>query len=514
MTDRPVVSLQSVYKQFDGIHALKNVSLAIEKAEIHALVGENGAGKSTLGKIVGGALRPTSGQVFVDGGRAVKYASPGDALADGIALISQEVTLVPYLTVLDNVFLGIETASFGFMSRRATRRRFEELTARSGFRLDPHTMVGSLRIADQKQVEILRAIARNARLIVMDEPTVCMSPGEVQKLFTLVRGMRGAGTAILYVSHFLEEVLAIADRVTVLRNGELIKTSPVRDETTDRLVEAMLGTAVTEGFPEKMYPPSDAPGVLEVVGLSRPGAFTRVSFNIRAGEILGLAGLVGSGRTEIARAIFAADRLAEGKVRLNGQDVRVRSPRDAIRAGIVLLPESRKLQGLIMKLSAGSNVTLPHLSQVANGPLVHLQVEDRLTRALMAELDVRPPDPMRPAAEYSGGNQQKILFAKWLFRKPYVFIADEPAAGVDVGAKRAIYRLIHSLAREGVAVLLISSVLCEVVGLAHRVLALHRGQVVAEFGGSDVNEERVMHAIFAQDQGGAGTCGLDSPSHP
>ncbi|MFZ5436936.1 MAG: sugar ABC transporter ATP-binding protein [Bacillota bacterium] len=497
-----IVELRSISKRFGGIEALKDVSLVIKRGTIHALVGENGAGKSTLGKIIGGVYRPDQGRILVDG-RTVAYTSPRDALADGIALISQEVSLVPQRTVIENVFLGIEDNRGGFVRNSEIRRRYMELTDRSSLFIPPDTLVSSLRIADQKKVEILRAVARNARLIVMDEPTAALSAEEAQRLFALIQGLKANGTTIVYVSHFLEEVLSLADTVTVLRNGELIRTSPVSTETAESLVEAMLGRSISMGFPEKVYPAPDAPVVLFVEGLTRRGVFTDISFQIRAGEIVGLAGLAGSGRSEVARAIFGADRRTAGVVRLRGKIADIRSPREAIQAGIALLPESRKLQGLILKFSVGHNVTLPHLQEVSLGPLVRSKAEYRRTKELLAELDVRPPDTRVKAASLSGGNQQKVLFAKWLFRRPDLFIADEPTAGVDVGAKRAIYQLIYSLAREGMAVLLISSDLAEVLGLAHRVLAMRRGRIVAEFTGSDLTEDKVMHAIFATDQGSA-----------
>lgn len=502
MGNQPIVTLRSVSKRFDGIEALKDVSLAINRGSIHALVGENGAGKSTLGKIIGGVYRCDSGQILVEG-RPVAYGSPRDALADGIALISQEVALVPQRTVIENVFLGIESIRWGFMQSAHMRERYEQLTARSGLYIPPDALVSSLRLEDQKKVEVLRAVARDARLIIVDEATAAMSPEEVQRLFSLIRRLRDTGTTIVYVSHFLEEVLSLVDTVTVLRNGQCVKTSPVSQETPETLVEAMLGRYMSLGFPEKVYPARDAPLLLSVEGLGRAGVFTDISFQLRAGEILGLAGLVGSGRSEVARAIFGADVRTAGTIRVRGKTVNPRSPREAIEAGIALLPESRKLQGLILKLPVGHNVSLPHLRQVAHGPFIESHLERARVGQLLKELDVRPVDPRVEARALSGGNQQKVLFAKWLFGRPDVLIADEPTAGVDVGAKRGIYRLIHSLAREGMAVLLISSDLAEVLGLAHRVLAMRSGRIVGEFSGPDLTEGKVMHAMFAADQGGA-----------
>lgn len=493
------VELRSVSKRFHGVEALADINLGIEKGTIHALVGENGAGKSTLGKIIAGILAPTEGELLVDG-RPVQYTSPRDALADGITMISQELTLVPQRTVLDNVYLGIESHRLGIVDSRRLRRRFEELDAQTGFGLAPETAVAALRVAEQKKVELLRALARNARLLVMDEPTAALSADESRKLLEIVRALKAVGTTVIYVSHFLEEVLELADSVTVLRNGRLIRTSPAADETPESLVTAMLGRSMAMTFPPKEPPRPGAPVVLAVDGLASAGVISDISFSIRAGEIVGLAGLVGSGRSEVARAIFGADRRQSGSIMIDGRPVNVRAPRDAVRAGITLLPESRKLQGLVLGLPVGHNVTLPHLNHVNRVGVMRLALEEQATSKLLRELDVRPPDPRLPVLSLSGGNQQKVLFAKWLFHRPRVLIADEPTHGVDVGAKRAIYRLIKELAAEGMAVLMISSEVEEVLGLAHRVLVMRKGGIVAEFQGASMTEDAVMHAAFATDR--------------
>ena len=490
------IELHNVGKRFDAVVALANAYLTIERGTIHALVGENGAGKSTLGKIISGVIRPDQGEVIVNG-RRVHYAAPYDALADGITMISQEVTLVPKLGVMENVFLGMESQRVGVLQRDEMRQRYESLTARSGFSVPTDRLVAKMRVADQKKVEILRSIARNAQLIVMDEPTAALSAEEADKLFDIVRLLRDAGTTIVFVSHFLEQVLSLADTVTVLRNGIVVRTSPAREETPESLVTAMLGRTMTLAFPPKIQPAPDAPVVLQVEELARVGLVENVSLNIRAGEIVGLAGLVGSGRSEVARAIFGADRRDQGVIKINGRHVRIESPADAIRAGIVLLPESRKLQGLIMSLEVGHNVTLPHLGTLSRATLIRGRQEHRETRDLLADLDVRPPEPRVKLTSLSGGNQQKVLFAKWLFRRPRILIADEPTCGVDVGAKQAIYGLLNSLAEQGMGVLLISSEIEEVLGLAHRVYAMRQGRVVAELTGSSLTEDAVMRAIFA-----------------
>jgi ABC-type sugar transport system ATPase subunit len=499
MNSKVHIKLRNVGKRFDAVEALANINLDIERGMIHALVGENGAGKSTLGKIVSGVIRPDQGEVIVNG-RQVYYTSPRDALAGGITMISQELTLVPKLGVLENVFLGMETHRAGILQSDDMRQRYKRLTARSGFSLPTDVPVARMRVADQKKVEILRAIARNAQLIVMDEPTAALSADETEKLLDIVRWLRDAGTTIVYISHFLEEVLSLADIVTVLRNGQLIRTAPARQETPESLVTAMLGRAMNLAFPPKIPLSPDAPVVFSVEGLTQADLIENVSLNIRAGEIVGLAGLVGSGRSEVARTIFGADRPDQGVIKINGQHVQIESPADAIRAGLVLLPESRKLQGLIMCLEVGHNVTLPHLNTLSRATLIRGHQEQRETKDLLADLDVRPPEPRVKVTSLSGGNQQKVLFAKWLFRRPRILIADEPTRGVDVGAKQAIYRLLNSLAEQGMGLLLISSEIEEVLGLAHRVYAMREGRVVAEFEGSSLTEDAVMHAVFATPQ--------------
>jgi simple sugar transport system ATP-binding protein/ribose transport system ATP-binding protein len=498
---RPLLELHHISKRFGGVQALADVDLTVYRGTVHALVGENGAGKSTLGKVVSGVIHPDAGEMVVNE-RPVVFTSPREALEAGIAMIQQEIALVPKLTVLKNVFLGLESHRSGVLRERETRRRFEELNARSGFNLSADAITSNLSIADQKKVEVLKALARNAQLIVMDEPTATLSDEESAKLIEIIRSLHRAGTTIIYISHFLKEVLNVADTVTVLRNGQLIRTSAAREETPDSLVTAMLGRAMSIVFPAKTFPAADAPVVFSVEGLSRKGALSDISFEIRAGEIVGLAGLVGSGRTEVARAIFGADHRDSGVMKIEQRPINILHPTDGVAAGIAMLPESRKTQGLLMRLSVGHNVTLPHLTTVSRGLVLQQLKELAETTDLLKNLDVRPPQPKVRVDSLSGGNQQKVLFSKWLFRHPKLLIADEPTHGVDVGAKLAIYQLITSLAKDGMAVLLISSELEEVLGLAHRVLVLRQGRVVAEFkdkpdGRSSLNEDAIMRAAFA-----------------
>lgn len=497
----PYLEIRGISKRFGGAQALADIHVTIQRGTVHALVGENGAGKSTLGKIISGVIQPDSGELVVEG-RLVHFGSPREALESGIVMIQQEIALVPKLTILRNVFLGIETHNGGVLDDRATRRRFEELNQRTGFDLPADILVSSLSIAEQKKVEILKAIARNAQLLVMDEPTATLSDDEADKLIEIVRSLRKGGTTIVYVSHYLKEVLSVADEVTVLRNGQFIQNTPAKDESPESLVVAMLGRAMSMTFPPKTLHQDNAPEVLSVEALSRGEIIKDITFNILAGEIVGLAGLVGSGRSEIARAIFGADHKNSGTVKIDGKKVQINNPRDAVAAGIGFLPESRKTQGLLMRLPIGHNVTLPHLNSISRGRVIQDGKEIRQTTRLLQELDVRPPDPRERVDSLSGGNQQKVLFGKWLFQRPRLLIADEPTHGVDVGAKLAIYQLITSLAKEGLAVLLISSELEEVMGLAHRVLVLRQGRIVAEFkdsldGHSSLTEDAIMRAAFA-----------------
>lgn len=503
--NQSIVKLQGISKRFNGVKALNDISFEIRPGTVHSLVGENGAGKSTLGKIIAGVHSPDTGKFFMEG-REVVFSSPKDALTQGIAMISQEVSLIPKRTVIENVFLGIESTRLGIVQKREMYKKYQEITERTGIFMEPNILVSSLRIADQKKVEVLRAVARNARLIVMDEPTAALSSNETKMLYALIEGLKKIGTTIVYVSHFLEEVLMLSDTVSVLRNGDLIKTSLAENETPESLVEAMLGGFVSVGFPEKKYVEYNAPIVLSVKDLSREGFFEDISFEIKAGEIVGLAGLAGSGRSEICRAIFGADQPTKGVIKLLDEEKKINSPYEAVKAGIALLPESRKLEGLIMNFSSAYNITLPHLLEISLGPFVREREEKERTNELLRKLDLRALNPKVNVGGLSGGNQQKVLFAKCLFKQPHLFMADEPTAGVDIGAKQEIYKLIHKLASEGMAVLLVSSDLKEILGLAHRVLVICKGRMDVELKDTDLKEDKVMHAIFDTDKDGEDIC--------
>jgi ABC-type sugar transport system ATPase subunit len=493
---RSLFEVRDAAKHFGGVRALDGVSVEIAAGSVHGLVGENGAGKSTLAKVIGGVLEADAGELLVDGD-PVRFRSPREALAAGIATIAQEIALVPGRSVLENVFLGIEPRRVGVVDRRALRRRFAALNERTGFELDPDVRVGALRTAEQQKVEIVRAIARDARLILMDEPTAALTADESERLLGVVRGLAAAGTAVVLVSHHLDEVLSVCERVTVMRDGHVVRTGPARNETAQSLVTAMVGRAVDTTYPDKRPAAADAPVVLEARALTRARAVSEVSLQVRAGEIVGLAGLVGSGRSEVARLLAGADHADAGEIVIDGAPVRLRHPRDAARHGIAMVPESRKEEGLLMMRSIRENATLATLPRFSRAGVVERQKERRYAQGLFERLDVRAPGTSARVGSLSGGNQQKVLFAKWLAIEPRTLIADEPTRGIDVAAKREIHGLIAELAAGGMGVLLISSEIEEVLGLAHRVLVMRGGRVVEELVGEEASQERVMRAAFA-----------------
>ena len=494
-TSTPAVEFRGVSKSYGATVALHDVSLTVAAGEVHALVGENGAGKSTLGKVLAGIVSPDSGEVRL-AGRPELLGSPRQALAAGVTMIAQELSLVPGLSVADNVFLGIEPHRGPWVRRREIRRAFEALVASSGIEVPAEAEVGSLRIGDQQKVEILRALARGARVVVMDEPTARLSRDETAVLLKTVRSLAGSGATIIFVSHFLDEVLGVADSVTIMRDAAVVRSGPARMETRSRLIEGMTGRPLDAMFPARQLPAPHAPKVLEVKGLTRQGSFEDVDLTVHEGEIVVLSGLVGSGRSEVLQAVYGYAPASSGAMSLRGAAYRPKSVRDALKAGMALIPESRKDLGLILGRSVADNITLPYLSDVERTGLVSLRREDAVARHRMATVGVKAASPRIEVATLSGGNQQKVLFARSLVRTPSLLLADEPTRGVDVGAKRSIYDLIAGLASEGMGVLVVSSEIEEVMGLAHRILVMHQGRLVAEFDGAHASEASVIAAAF------------------
>jgi rhamnose transport system ATP-binding protein len=504
------VELDAVSKSFGGVRALQSVSLSVGRGRIHALVGENGAGKSTVGKIIAGAVGPDSGRLLLRG-RPVRFHSPREAISAGIALIGQELSVAPALSVAENVFLGREPRTAGLVRSRELGRRYAELAAGAGFELGGEAKAGGLRTADQQKVEILRALGRDAELIVMDEPTAALARPDVLALHAVIRRLAAGGTSIVLVSHFLGEVLELADEVSILRDGRVVRTTAVTGQTEESLLALMLGASTAGTYPAKHPPPPDARVALAIDGLSGPG-FSEISLQLRAGEIVGLAGLIGAGRTELARAAYRALRVSAGAVTApDGRALvgrgrfarRMDSPRTALRAGLAMIPESRKEQGLLVERPVRENVSLASLADYSRAGLVSRKAEQRAVAQVLSGLDIRAAGPGARAGTLSGGNQQKLLFARMLLRKPQVLIADEPTRGVDVGAKRAIYELLASLAADGMALLLISSDVEEILGLAHRVLVMRQGRIAAELAGSQLTEAAILAAAFGTADKGA-----------
>ncbi|MEU9884414.1 sugar ABC transporter ATP-binding protein [Sphaerisporangium sp. NPDC051011] len=492
------IDLEGFGKAYGGVHVLRDVSFTMYGGRVHGLLGENGAGKSTLLKAVCGAVAPDAGRILLDG-KPISVGSPRDALRHGFALISQELALVPAMTVLDNVHLGRWRNRLGWRTGREDARTLARLMEHTGFELDPSALVRDLPLAAQQQVEILRALASGASVIGMDEPTALLTQTETDRLMAVVRQLAAEGTTVVLISHFLEEVLSVCDDVTVLRDGRHVITGPAAAQTPGSLVRHMVGRPLELFYPEPAPVRDGAPVLLGVRDLRRGTAVRGVSMEIRAGEIVGVAGLVGSGRSETLRAIFGADPRDGGAVEVKGEAVPPGSPARAMRAGLAMVPESRKEQGLVLDRSVRENIALASLSSRQLAGFVRGASEGATAGSMLRDLDVRGSDLGGPVWTLSGGNQQKVLFGKWLMEKPAVLLVDEPTRGVDVAAKSQIHRLLVDLAAEGMAVLMVSSEVEEVMGLSHRVLVMRHGRRVAEFARGEATREQVLSMAFADD---------------
>ena len=495
----PAVALEGVRREYPGVVAVAGVDLAVPAGEVHVFAGENGAGKSTLMKIVAQVERPSAGRVLL-GGEPVAHAGPGAARDLGVSMVHQEFALAPDLSVAENLHIGREPGRFGWISRRAQRESARALLRRAGLRIDPDRRVATLSTAEQQRVELAKALAVDAGVLILDEPTASLTEQESRELFALIRELTGAGMAVLYISHRLDEIFEVGDRVTVMRDGAVVATRPVGELDEARLVELMVGRDVQHLYPRTRREPGREPGRepdqelgrvrLRVRDLHRGSAVRGVSFEVRAGEVLGLAGLVGAGRTELARAVFGAEPPDAGTVELDGKPLRIRGPADAIRAGIGYLTENRKHDGLALQLGVDANVTLAQLP--VRGGVLDLAGERRAAEQQCADLRIRVPRLGRPVRALSGGNQQKVVLARWLRAGAQVLFCDEPGRGMDVGAKSEMFAQLDALAARGRAVVLISSYLPELLNMCDRILVLRGGRVRGEVAREDFSEERVV----------------------
>lgn len=486
------LELRNVTKSFGPVVALSDGTIALEAGRIHALVGENGAGKSTMVKTIAGVYQPDSGTLKLHGDPVV-FANTAESKAAGISVIYQEPTLFPDLTVAENIFIGRQPRSrLGFIDRQAMRREAARLFEQLGVPIDPDRVAEGLSIADQQIIEIAKAISLEARVLVMDEPTAALSGVEVDRLFAVARSLRDTGAAILFISHRFDEIFALCDRITVMRDGAFVAVHDTASIGVDELVREMVGRDISALFPKMEAAIGDV--VLDVDDLTRTGVFSHVSFTVRAGEIVGLAGLVGAGRTEVARAIFGVDRYDEGTVTISGKRLRGHSPTSAIEAGMGFVPEDRRKQGLVMDLSVTKNTALTLRHQLSRFGLISGRDEAALAEEWAGRLQVKTGSQSLAVSTLSGGNQQKVVLAKWLATKPTFLIVDEPTRGIDVGTKSEVHRLLSELAGQGIAILMISSELPEVMGMADTILVMHEGKISARFPREEATAELILHA--------------------
>jgi ribose transport system ATP-binding protein len=494
---RMAVELKNISKSFGGTHALQGVDFQLREGEVHALVGGNGAGKSTLMKILEGVHVPDEGEIEI-GGVTVQIRSPKDAKDSGIAMIFQEFSLVPTLSVAQNIFLNSEPhTGLGFLDDREGERRSREIFAELGEDVDPGVPVASLSTGYWQLTEIAKALAQDARVLIMDEPTASLSQTETQALFRLVQDLKSRGISIVYISHRLEEIFQVADRVTVLRSGKRVVTKDIDELDLEELIDHIVGQQMEQAFEwkERFVDRSGVP-LLEVRGLTTRGSFQDIGFELYPGEILGVAGLMGSGRTEIARALFGIDSVDAGEIRVCERVVDIRSTQDAIAAGICLVPEDRRLQGLVLAHSLKDNLLLPLLSRVRKGPVIDDRLGERIVRSFVERLQIKVRSIFDPIWHLSGGNQQKVVIAKWLAAEPDILIMDEPTAGVDIGAKTEILDVIRNLADAGKGIIVISSELAELLAVSDRVLVLQDGAIKQEMQRLEIeSEEELHHAV-------------------
>lgn len=475
---------------FPGVRALNEVDFSLDRQQIHALVGENGAGKSTLIKIICGVYQPTKGALFLDG-RETAIHGPADALRLGIVPVHQELNLEPYLSVAENIFIGRQPLNrFHLVDHRRMNEMASAWLEELGISTDPTLPVGMISVAERQMVSIARAVSLNARLMIFDEPTASLAGRESELLFAVIRSLKAKGIGIIYISHRMEEIFGLCDRLTIMRDGNVITTSPVAEISADEIIRRMIGRDLGESYATTRSAASEP--VLEVKNLSVAGLLRNISFTLHKGEILGLAGLVGAGRTELARSIIGDLKHEAGKILIDGEEVKINHPQTAIRAGIGLVPEERKELGLVLGLSVKKNISIAILNRLSHLGLVSSRSETSVAREYVGRLSIKTPSIAQKVQYLSGGNQQRVVIAKWLATRPKILLVDEPTRGIDVGAKSEIHRLLIDLARQGVAILMISSELPEVLAMSDRILVMREGELVADLPGRITTEEEIL----------------------
>lgn len=488
-----LLEMKEISKSFPGVKVLDGVQLNLKRGEVLALMGENGAGKSTLMKILGGIYQRDGGTIVVKG-QTQENMTPDIAAKRGIAIIHQELNLIPHLSVMENIFLGREFTygKSGFVNWSRMRTEAKRWLEQLAIDLDPATPVGELSVGQQQMIEIAKALSMQADILVLDEPTAALTNREIDALFDVIAALKRKGVGMIYISHRMEEIFQISDRITVLRDGRYVGTVRTAETSLDELVKMMVGREITDRFPKVEVKPGEER--LRVENLTVRGKLSGISFSVRSGEIVGVAGLMGAGRTEMAKALFGAERIDGGAIFVDGKPVRISQPIDAIRAGIALVTEDRKEEGLVLPLSVRENIALPNLAKLASLGVMNRRAEQALSDETIRRLLIKTAGGEQAAGSLSGGNQQKVVIGKWLATQPKILILDEPTRGVDIGAKKEIYDIMNRLAQEGVAILMISSELPEVLGMSDRVLVMHEGRITGSFSRAEATQELIMHA--------------------
>jgi len=486
-----VLEVKNISKAFPGVQALDRVHLRIKRGEVHALVGENGAGKSTLMKVILGIYKPDNGEIIINGTEK-KINNPSDALKAGISMIHQEISLIPHRTIAENIWIGREPVDkLGLLDWKKLYRKTEELLEELNLKLNPKTIVKELSVSAMQMVEIARSVSYNSDIIIMDEPTSALTQAEVDILFTIIKKLKEKGISIIYISHKMDEIFKIADMVTVFRDGKWVDTKPIEELNINKIISMMVGRELNQIFPKEKVPIGET--VLEVKNLTKKGVFSDVSFSIRKGEILGVAGLMGAGRSEVMNAIFGIDRFDRGEIYIDGKKVDITCPRDAIANGIGMVTEDRKLFGLVLCRSVLENITYASLDELSNWIFTNKKNEVNASEMMIKTLSIRTPSYKQKVGSLSGGNQQKVVLANWLLTKPKILILDEPTRGIDVGAKAEIHKLMSQFAKEGMAIIMVSSELPEILGMSDNIMVMHEGQVKGMLSKDEATQEKILH---------------------